>query len=198
MLAALLCLAVVPAQAAQNSHERVKAFARLPDWTGIWLSDSEQADLGGRTGASRFQFMEHPPYTPEYEALYQARMARIKKKATEDAPTIRMCIIDFPATMESPQPFNFIVTPEETVWTAGDGTFRHIFTDGRGHPGPDEIWPTITGHSIGHWEGQTLVVDTIGRTAGPDRYLGVAAYSGEGPLRRAHPHGGQGTGWRTS
>ena len=86
-------------------------------------------------------------------------------------------IIDFPTTMESPQPFNLIVTPEETVFTTGDGTFRHIFTDGRGHPGKDDLWPTITGHSIGHWQGQTLVVDTIARTAGPDRYLGLAAYS---------------------
>ncbi len=48
--------------------------------------------------------------------------------------------------MESPQPFEAIVTPEETVLTFGDGTFRHIFTDGRGHPSKDELWPTVTGH----------------------------------------------------
>jgi hypothetical protein len=77
--------------------------------------------------------------------------------------------------MESPQPFELIVTPEETVYTAGDGTFRHIYTDGRGHPA--DVWPTVTGHSIGHWEGQTLVVDTIARTPGPDRFLGLASYS---------------------
>ena len=37
---------------------------------------------------------------------------------------------------------------------------RRIFTDGRKHPvDPD---PTYQGHSIGHWEGDTLVIDTIG------------------------------------
>ena len=38
---------------------------------------------------------------------------------------------------------------------------RHIYTDGRPHPSADEIWPTPWGDSIGHWEGETLVVDTI-------------------------------------
>jgi hypothetical protein len=38
--------------------------------------------------------------------------------------------------------------------------WRSIWTDGRGHP--DDWEGGIFGHSIGHWEGQTLVVDTIG------------------------------------
>ena len=162
-LAAALVLAA-PAGAV-NSPARVKAFARLPDWTGIWLSDSEQSDLGGRTNLRQFRFMEPPPYNPAWEAKHQERLARMRTKATAEAPTIRQCIIDFPATMESPQPFELIVTPEETVFTAGDGTFRHIFTDGRGHPSKDDLWPTITGHSTGHWEGETLVVDSVGFTA---------------------------------
>jgi hypothetical protein len=37
---------------------------------------------------------------------------------------------------------------------------RRIYTDGRGHP--DDPDPTFSGHSIGHWEGDTLVVDTVG------------------------------------
>lgn len=174
--AAALAL-TAPAGAALNSAARVKAFSQLPDWSGIWLSDSEQSDLGGRNSVKSFRFTEHPPYNPAWEAKYQERLARMRTKSTADAPTIRSCIIDFPATMESPQPFDLIVTPEETVLTFGDGTFRHIFTDGRGHPSKDDIWPTVTGHSIGRWEGQTLVVDTIARSPGPDRYLGLAAYS---------------------
>jgi hypothetical protein len=39
-------------------------------------------------------------------------------------------------------------------------TYRQIFTDGRKHPVDPS--PTWYGHSIGHWEGPTLVVDTIG------------------------------------
>ncbi len=37
---------------------------------------------------------------------------------------------------------------------------RSIWTDGRKHP--DDWDPTFYGHSIGHWEGSTLVVDTVG------------------------------------
>ncbi len=37
---------------------------------------------------------------------------------------------------------------------------RRIWTDGRSHP--DDLDPTYMGHSIGHWEGDTLVVDTVG------------------------------------
>ena len=39
---------------------------------------------------------------------------------------------------------------------------RHIYTDGRKHVSPDTFDPASNGHSIGHWEGDTLVVDTVG------------------------------------
>ena len=39
---------------------------------------------------------------------------------------------------------------------------RHIYTDGRPHVSAETFDPTSTGNSIGHWEGDTLVVDTIG------------------------------------
>ncbi|PWU07759.1 MAG: hypothetical protein C5B51_09460 [Terriglobia bacterium] len=39
---------------------------------------------------------------------------------------------------------------------------RHIYTDGRTHVNPDVFDPVSNGHSIGHWEGDTLIVDTVG------------------------------------
>ena len=45
---------------------------------------------------------------------------------------------------------------------AGAHSWREIYTDGRQHPPKDKLRPTYLGHSIGHWEGDTLVVDTIG------------------------------------
>jgi hypothetical protein len=39
---------------------------------------------------------------------------------------------------------------------------RRIYTDGRKHPPADELLPTWEGHSIGRWDGDTLVVDTVG------------------------------------
>ena len=46
----------------------------------------------------------------------------------------------------------------------GPHTFRTIYTDGRTHP--KSIVPTYYGHSIGRWEGDTLVVDTVGFNEG--------------------------------
>jgi hypothetical protein len=37
-----------------------------------------------------------------------------------------------------------------------------VFMDGRQHPPADELFPTWWGHSIGWWEGDTLVIDTVG------------------------------------
>jgi len=56
--------------------------------------------------------------------------------------------------------FQFLLTPEETVMTWGGREIRHIYTDGRGHPSADDVWPTPWGDSVGYWEGQALVVDT--------------------------------------
>jgi hypothetical protein len=173
LLAILACLAVSPALAARNSPARDRAFARLPDWSGIWLADGMDVGVSGHSENDKsflaLHFAQHPPYNPAWDAEYKKRVAGASSTASKG------CVLDFPTTMESPQPFELIATPEETVYTSGDGTFRHIYTDGRGHP--KDVWPTVTGHSIGHWEGQTLVVDTIARTPGPDRFLGMAAYS---------------------
>jgi hypothetical protein len=43
---------------------------------------------------------------------------------------------------------------------------RHIYMDGRPHPPLNVLEPSTVGHSVGRWEGDTLVVDTIGLLAG--------------------------------
>jgi len=51
---------------------------------------------------------------------------------------------------------------------------RRIYTDGRAHPeDPD---PTFHGHSIAHWEGDTLVVDTVGVV--PQAYIAISEAAG--------------------
>jgi hypothetical protein len=46
----------------------------------------------------------------------------------------------------------------------GPHTFRTIYMDGRAHP--KDLDPSYYGHSVGHWEGDTLVVDTVGFNEG--------------------------------
>jgi len=64
--------------------------------------------------------------------------------------------------MASPAIFEWRITPEETTIVDTINGIRHIYTDGRSHPPADEVWPTKAGDSVGHWDGDTLVVDTIG------------------------------------
>ena len=67
----------------------------------------------------------------------------------------------------APYPWRMIQTPthkaETHIFILFEGnihSYRQIFMDGRKHP--DDPDPTWYGHSIGRWEGDTLVVDTIG------------------------------------
>jgi hypothetical protein len=60
------------------------------------------------------------------------------------------------------------------LWEANVHSFRQIFMDGRKHP--EELEPTWFGHSVGRWEGDTLVIDTIGYN---DRFWFD---------RKGHPH----------
>jgi hypothetical protein len=58
-------------------------------------------------------------------------------------------------------PVQILETPKEVIeFFEYDHTVRHIFTDGRTHPA--DLTLSYNGHSIGHWEGDTLVVDTVG------------------------------------
>ena len=52
-------------------------------------------------------------------------------------------------------------------------------TDGRDHPPLDELWPTVTGNSVGHWEGDTLVIDTIMVTNPNEFFQGAPPLSEE-------------------
>ena len=61
-----------------------------------------------------------------------------------------------------PDVYEFIVRPEQTwIITENGPNIARIYTDGRKHPPPDELWPTFTGDSVGYWEGQTLVFTTV-------------------------------------
>ena len=61
----------------------------------------------------------------------------------------------------SPLMFEILTTPEETAMIFSSREIRHVYTDGRPHTPNEDLWPTPWGDSIGHWEGQTLVIDTI-------------------------------------
>jgi hypothetical protein len=67
------------------------------------------------------------------------------------------------STPDAPHPFKIVQTPALVVLlyeTSANSTFRQVFLDGR--PLPRDPQPTWLGYSIGRWEGNTLVVETLG------------------------------------
>jgi hypothetical protein len=69
-----------------------------------------------------------------------------------------------PRMFGTPYPAQFLQEPKRIVviFEGGAHVWREIHMDGRPLPDPKDITPTYFGYSVGHWEGDTLVVDTVG------------------------------------
>jgi hypothetical protein len=115
-----------------------------PDLTGIWINV-----YNPDTPA--------PPLQPWAAELLRKRMADNSK----DYPG-GFCLPANAAPITRAFPYKFVQTPKLIVVLHESDTpgVRQIFLDGRGHSA--DINPTWEGHSIGHWEGDTLVIDTSG------------------------------------
>lgn len=178
-LAAALCLFAVagPALAAATLLEpaaRAKAGAALPNWSGVWVIagppsntttfDGATADPPG-SDAITPGVRQHPPYNAAWEAKYVEAIKRSAQGLLPDPLTL--CLPrGTPGNMRSPDQYEFILTPSQVWISIENGSqLRRIWTDGREHLKDDELFETYTGDSIGHWEGDTLVVDTIGLKA---------------------------------
>jgi hypothetical protein len=148
------------------------APASTPDWSGVWNPNERNlfdpsAAKGPATPGGVQSFLpdtsyerEYPPYNPDYEARYEAVLAKTKAGKAVD-PTAGCVPPGMPRIMTTPYPLEFIIQPQRvTIMHEAYSQMRWIHTDGRPHP--SELDPTYNGHSIGHWEGDTLVVDTVG------------------------------------
>ncbi|HEY5412620.1 MAG TPA: hypothetical protein VIJ94_18020 [Caulobacteraceae bacterium] len=175
-LAAAPALAADPPPASAPPGAKLAAWKDLPDWSGVWVGangsgwDSASMTKGGIAGLPGAR--EHPPLTPEWEKKYQANIARVAQDRYPDPVSFCGTPSGFPRSMSIPDGYEFVVRPEQTwVLTENGPNVMRIYTDGRKHPGPDDLWATYTGDSVGYWEGQTLVFDTIGLNGDPHTIL---------------------------
>jgi len=111
-----------------------------PDISGLWLVDTDP-------------FPERIEAHDWAQELFDERLANDVK----DLPTTKCLPGDAPLNWM----LKIVQTPELiVVLFEGNPGFRQIFMDGRDHP--EDPNPSWMGHSIGRWEGDTLVIDTIG------------------------------------
>jgi hypothetical protein len=142
-----------------------------PDLTGVWLNEwfyggqvrRPPAALPGEPPPSTFgnigaNFPNGLPLQPWAKQLMADRKAA-GSKDNPDAHCLPMGLMQF---HEHPQPRKMIQTPDVLVILyEGNAGIRQIFTDGRATPKNDPQ-PWWYGYSAGHWEGDTLVVETTG------------------------------------
>ena len=97
------------------------------------------------------------PYTPWAKQIRDERHAQDNKN-NPDANCLPMGFLQFHL---QPQPRKIVQTPGLILieYEANYG-LRHIYTDGRKLPPPGEPQPFWYGYSVGHWDGDTLVVET--------------------------------------
>lgn len=135
--------------------------------SGVWMNDNTLDERLKREGRKRLGPNEEvaprrdpPPLTPEYKRIYdeqQAALARLEEGA-EPCQWQGM-----PRIMTYPYPLEILHTPGRiTVLFEADSQVRRIFLDRSEHLPFDDLDPTYYGDSIGRWEGDTLIVNTIG------------------------------------
>jgi len=103
------------------------------------------------------------PMTPWAQAKYDAAKPGYGPKASVDTtdPILRCNPSGIPRILYWPQPFEIVQTPERVfMFFEHERVWRQIWTDGRSHP--KDLEPTWMGDSIGKWQGDTFVVDTVG------------------------------------
>lgn len=166
-MAAVALTAMLPAfgLAAPNSAARLKAFAGMQDWHGMWEIDGNPSTLqpqpGGDAPAGTARQRDYAPYNNEWEAKYQKTLSTDLMVVAAGNTNTRYCAAGMPRILAAPFMFEVVVTPEQTWFIHAQREIRHVYTDGRKHPDEELQLATLWGDSIGHWEGGTLVVDTI-------------------------------------
>jgi len=116
-----------------------------PDLSGVWYSQRPV-----------------DPGKPEMKAWAEAVLKERVENNGKDFPQGRCQPLGVLLSGEVTHAWRIVHTPSFLMIISEMDApgYRQIYLDGRGHP--QDFGPTWTGHSIGHWEGDTLVVDTVG------------------------------------
>ena len=133
------------------------------DLTGVWMQYPD-GNVPGVPGMNAVDERTRPPLTPWGKAKFDAAKPLVGPRAIpglENNPELRCEPDGPPKLLNLPNPFEIIQIPGRVLMFFELGhIWRQIWTDGRALPkDPD---PTYLGYSVGKWEGDTFIVDTIG------------------------------------
>lgn len=160
-----LMVAVWPALALAQGKAAAAPPEPAPRWPDGHVSLGSTPERKGywevRPGLGGFPRPDNVPFQPWARAVYDYR----QKTNSKDSPLVACKAAGGPSFFNAPG-FEIVEVPEhKTIFIlniAGPHSWRVIHMDGRPHPSGDALRPTFLGHSVGHWEGDTLVIDSVG------------------------------------
>src|SRR6202140_3360265 len=133
------------------------------DLSGVWM----QYDDGTAPGFARMNAVDdrtRPPLTPWGQKMFDAAKPLMGPRAVggqEDSAALHCDPSGPPQLLILPNPWEIVQIPGRTFMFFEEYHIWHtIWTDGR--PLPKDSDPSWLGYSVGHWEGDTFVVETAG------------------------------------
>jgi hypothetical protein len=150
LLAAAATLVALTGPVFLSSCSKTPAVNAPPDFSGVWMAFASENPTGGGN-------------TPTYSDEGKARLAEFRAQYTEIPETGLWCLgTGMPGVMLSmvSYPITIVQKPGLMAMLAElEMQRRFVYLDGRPHD--DEVLPSSVGHSIGKWEDNTLVIDTV-------------------------------------
>jgi hypothetical protein len=145
--AAALLLAAITRALAQGAPQ--------PDLSGVWWTAAYEAQIRPADGGPI-------PFTPAGQAAYAKNIAGLKNGSVTDF-VVALCVPPgVTRAMGSPYPFEIVQTPAQVTFLMEvNNVYRTVRFDPK-HSGDIEIFPSFMGDQIGRWDGDALVIDTLG------------------------------------
>jgi hypothetical protein len=155
-------LAQMPGQAPGQQDAKTKTSATFDthDLSGVW--DFFMSGVPGQ-GIYATPSKEHPPMTPWAQTRYDAAKPGYGPKGHPGGndPILECTPAGIPRILFYPTAHEIVQTPDRMfMFFEREHAWRQIWTDGRQHP--KDLEPTWMGDSIGKWEADTFVVDSVG------------------------------------
>jgi hypothetical protein len=147
-------LSFVSWQARSDDAAATSTSASTPDISGVWQVTKYERAIRTVDG-------KRPPLKPEAVAVYERNVAA--RKTLKPKQDMSRCVpVGTPRIMWAPQPMMILQTPRKISFVHEyQHLLRHIYMD-EPLPAAAEVDPSFMGDSVGRWEGDTLVVETIG------------------------------------
>jgi len=157
------CLLSFSSSKAQTNTGVPASKGAVPDFSGNWIGSPPTFSISDPSGKKTGTAEDDTPYKPETLAKLRSEKPEAGPNATFDSddPRIKYCDpIGLPRIFMVPNLFKVVQTPENVFLIFEYSTLGLRVAMNRQHPAdPDPTW---WGDSIGRYEGDDLVIDTVG------------------------------------